>query len=189
MTNQPPGRDGSPSVAALAIHVNALHREVEQLTGRVHALSTAQREQAAGLASLAELRGQVEQILALLGDQDDHAPAAWFWLTMSEQESDAKLGELVDWVEAVLRKQYPDYLTNQLRPCWPNHPEARWELAWLYQLWTLSYLARRSSPKDAADWHDRWLPGIRRRLSDIMTRCDRGCRRQPGAAPMRDRRY
>ena len=28
---------------------------------------------------------------------------------------------------------YPDYLAGHIRPCWPNHPEARWELAWLHQ--------------------------------------------------------
>ena len=49
--------------------------------------------------------------------------------------------ELFDWVETVLRTQYPDYLADQIRACWPDHPEARWELAWLYQQWSLTYLA------------------------------------------------
>jgi hypothetical protein len=78
------------------------------------------------------------------------------------------------------KAQYPDYLTDQIRPCWPNHPEARWELAWLYQLWTLAYLASRPSPRDIADWHDRWSPGVLRRLSHIMRRCEGGCQRHPG---------
>lgn len=29
-----------------------------------------------------------------------------------------------------------------------------------YQLWTLTYLTDRSAPKDAADWHDRWVSGV-----------------------------
>jgi hypothetical protein len=37
----------------------------------------------------------------------------------------------------------PDYLADHVKPCWPNHPEARWELTWLYQLWTLTYLTTR----------------------------------------------
>ena len=67
--------------------------------------------------------------------------------------------------------------TGQLKPCWPNHPEARWELTWLYQLWTLTYLTTRPGPKDAADWHDRWTPGVIRRLNPIMAKCQAHCRR------------
>ena len=70
----------------------------------------------------------------MLGEEDDASRTTWFWLTMNEQERDEKFSELSDWVETVLRAQYPDYLADQIRPCWPNHPEARWELAWLYQL-------------------------------------------------------
>jgi hypothetical protein len=88
------------------------------------------------------------------------------------------------WVETVLRLQYPGYLAGQIRPCWLNHPEARWELAWLYQLWSLAYLARRSEPKAAADWHDRWLPGLIRRLGQTMGRCEGTCQLQAGAAVM-----
>jgi hypothetical protein len=66
---------------------------------------------------------------------------------MTEQEQREKFSEQADWVETVLRVQYPGYLADQLKPCWPNHPEARWELAWLYQLWSLTYLARRPRPR------------------------------------------
>ena len=76
---------------------------------------------------------QYQQILALLTEDEDASPAAWFWLTMNDEERTEKFAELLDWVETVLRAQYPDYLADQIRPCWPNHPEARWELAWLYQ--------------------------------------------------------
>ena len=65
---------------------------------------------------------------------------------MTDQKRDERLSELSDWVETVLRTQYPGYLADQIRPCWPNHPEARWELTWLYQLWSLAYLTRRPSP-------------------------------------------
>ncbi len=60
--------------------------------------------------------------------EEDESSRPWFWLTMPEQEREEKFSELSDWVETVLRAQYPDYLANQIRPCWPNHPEARWEL-------------------------------------------------------------
>lgn len=99
---------------------------------------------------------------------------------MTDQEHDEKFAELSDWVETVLRTQYPDYLADQIRPCWPDHPEARWELAWLYQQWSLAYLAERPALKDAADRHDRWSPGVLHRLSQVMRQCPKGCQRQPG---------
>ena len=95
---------------------------------------------------------------------------------MTEREQSEKFSELTDWVEAVLRVQYPGYIAEQLKPCWPNHPEARWELSWLYQLWTLTYLTKHPAPKDAADWHDRWLQGVICRIGVIMRGCERGCR-------------
>jgi hypothetical protein len=129
------------------------------------------------LDGITELRHQVEQILAIVVEDDDVPSVTWFWLTMTEKERNDKFGELSDWVETVFRAQYPDYLPDQIRPCWPNHPEARWELAWLYQLWSRAYLADRRAPKDAADWHDRWSPGVIRRVGAVMSRCEPTCRR------------
>jgi hypothetical protein len=99
---------------------------------------------------------------------------------MTDQQRDERFAELSDWVETVLRPQYPGYLTGQIRLCWPNHPEARWELTWLYQLWTSAFLTRRSVPKDAADWHDRWSPGVIHRLAQVMRQCKETCQRQLG---------
>ena len=189
MTDPPQGRDGSPSVAALAIHLNGLRRDVESLATKVGTLASTQRKHAALLDDITELRRQVGQILAHLTEDEDASPAAWFWLTMNDEERDEKFAELLDWVETVLRVQYPDYLAEQIRPCWPNHPEARWELAWLYQLWSLAYLAKRPAPKDAADWHDRWSPGVIRRLGQLMRRCEGTChQRQPDLKAYRDPR-
>ncbi len=179
MTEPPQGRDGPPSVAALAVHVDRLRREVESLAAKVDALANTQPQHRALLDDISELRHQVEQILATLTEENEASPAEWFWLTMSEQARDEKFGELFDWVETVLRTQYPDYLADQIRSCWPNHPEARWELGWLYQQWSLTYLAQRPAPKDAAEWHDRWSPGVLRRLSTVMSRCEPTCQRQP----------
>jgi hypothetical protein len=185
MTDAPRGPDASPSVAA---HVNALRRDLKSLATKVDVLTRTQQEHAVVLGGISELRRQVEQILAIVTDEDDASPAAWFWLTMTDQERDEKFSELSDWVETVLRAQYPDYLADQIRPCWPNHPEARWELAWLYQQWCLAYLAKRPALKDAADWHDRWSLGVLHRLSQVMSGCEAGCQRHPGLAAARDER-
>src|ERR1700722_18262007 len=178
MTDEPQGRDESPSVAALAIQVSRLRRDIQALTLKVDGLASTQRRHSQTLADVAQLREQIQQILTILDTENDASPAQWFWLTMTDGEKDAKFDELRDWVETVLREQYPDYVGDQLKPCWPNHPEARWELTWLYQLWTLTYLTTRPTPKDAGDWHDRWAPGVIRRLAQVMTSCRGGCQAQ-----------
>jgi hypothetical protein len=179
VTDPPHGRDGSSSVAALAVRLDAIRRDVESLTAKVDALTTTQQANATAIADVAQLRQQVHQILTILAAEQERSPAAWFWLTMTDQERHDKHSELLDWVESVLRKQYPDYLANRIRPCWPNHPEAKWELACLYQLWSAAYLTDRPTPKDAADWHDRWSPGVIRRLTDVMRQCEATCVRRP----------
>jgi hypothetical protein len=175
VTGSPRGGGGSPSVAALAVEVDALRRNVEALSGQVNVVARTQEEQGTVLEGIAELRRQVEKIAALLSDDGQPSPSSWFWLTMDGQAREEKLSELHDWAETVLRTQYPGYLAGQLRPCWPDHPEARWELAWLYQLWSSAYLSKRPAPKDAADWHDRWLPGAIRRLGYLMAHCESTC--------------
>jgi hypothetical protein len=174
MTTQPQGRDDS-TVVALAVQVSGLRREIQTFTRQAAELASTQRQHALLLDGVADLRRQIDQILAVLSDREDD-PAPWFWLTMSEEENASKLSELTDWVETVLRTQYPDYLAGQIQPCWPNHPEARWELAWLYHLWTAAYLSDHPAPRDAADWHDRWLPGVLNRLSHVMSGCADACR-------------
>jgi hypothetical protein len=177
VTDPPRGRDGSPSVAALAVQVSGLRRDVEALTARVDVLTRTQEEHAVVLEGITELRGQVEKILALVSEDDQASSSGWFWLTMDEHAREEKFSELFDWVEAVLRAQYPDYVAEQIKPCWSNHPEAKWELAWLYQLWSVAFLAKHPDAKAAADWHDRWCPGVLRRLGAAMSRCKGTCYR------------
>jgi hypothetical protein len=178
MTGPPQDRGSPRSVAALAIEVSALWHDVESLTTQADQIARVQDKHAAAFDGIPELRRQVEKNLALL-TEDEASSAGWFWLTMDGPAREDKLGELSDWVEAVLRAQYPSYLAEQVRPCWPSHPEALWELTWLYQLWCRAYLTKRPAPKDAADWHDRWAPGVLRRLSQVMARCDLACQGPP----------
>ncbi len=176
MTDQPEGRAEPASVAALAIQVVQLRREIEELRHQLDDLTGTQRQHARTVADLGELRQQIRQILTILDTENEASPARWFWLTMSDEEREAKFAELYDWVETVLRQQYPGYVSDDIKPCWPNHPEARWELTWLYQLWALTYLTSRPTPKDAGDWHDRWVPGVIRRVAEVMVGCRTSCR-------------
>ncbi len=170
----PQGRSEQAPVAALAIQIIQLRQKIETAGRRLDDLAHAQRQHSRAFKDVAEIRQQIHQILTILDTENEASPARWFWLTMNDQERQAKLAELHDWVETVLRQQYPDYIADQIKPCWPNHPEARWELTWLYQLWTLTYLTTRPTPKDAGDWHDRWIPGVVRRLGQVMGNCQGG---------------
>jgi len=155
MTDPAQGRDGN-SVAALAIQIRTLRQDLQSAIAKIDALTEQQRQRAQA------------HFLAYLDVTENASPAAWFWIKMTEQEQREKFSELTDWVETVLHVQYPGYLAEQLKPCWPNHPEARWELSWLYQLWTLTYLTKHPTSKDAADWHDRWLQGVICRIGVVM---------------------
>jgi hypothetical protein len=87
------------------------------------------------------------------------------------------LAELRHWVEDFARKQYPAYMAR-LRPCWPNHPEAVWELSTLMAEWERVY--GDSDNRDLAGalwWHERWLPGVIARLDKAIACDEAGCRR------------
>jgi len=71
VTDSPPGRDGPPAVAALAVRVDGLRRRIESLATKTDALTSAQQEHAAALDGIAELRHQVEHILAILDNDDE----------------------------------------------------------------------------------------------------------------------
>lgn len=96
MTDPREGRDRSPSVAALAVQVNGLRRDIEALAARVDVLTRTQEEHAVVLEGITELRGQVEKILALLSEDGKAAPSGWFWLTMDAKAREEKFSELFD---------------------------------------------------------------------------------------------
>jgi hypothetical protein len=85
--------------------------------------ASTQQRHGAVLRDVNDLKQQIERILDILDADRDASPAAWFWPTMSDQEREAKFSELYDWVETVLREQYPSYLADHIKPCWPNHPK------------------------------------------------------------------
>jgi hypothetical protein len=179
MTSPHSGDSDPASLAVLATRLEAIRRETQALADRLDTLATSLYQHTAILDGLPELRDHIDQVLALLTSPGTTTQPSWFWLTMSDAERADKHAELADWVDTVLRTQYPSYLANRLMPCWPNHPEAPWELTWLYQLWSNAYLSDHPAPKDAADWHDRWLPGSLYRLSQIMNQCQPTCQNSP----------
>jgi hypothetical protein len=95
-------------------------------------------------------------------------PPAPFWLGLSREEHAARLGEVREWVDRVARVQWPGYLVK-LPPCWPNHPQAVWEMANLMTEWVRIYGDPDSPPLQDALWFfERWPPGVVGRLAQAV---------------------
>lgn len=85
--------------------------------------------------------------------------------------------DLCGWIESVLVPQYGEYLAlpvtaaGTLPRCWPKHPAACNELWTLYLLWDHAFLNTETGPREAGDWHDRWLPSALERLVKVFKSC------------------
>jgi hypothetical protein len=89
---------------------------------------------------------------------------------MNDTEHADALRDLARWVSAILLRRYPA-TAPILPPCWPAHPAAVEELDWLYWDWTSWALEPEARSRDAADWHDRWLPGVQARIRPELAPC------------------
>jgi|SRR5579859_2648425 len=58
-----------------------------------------------------------------------------------------------------------------LPPCWPAHDAVVRELYWLYWDWETWATSGQGRSRDAADWHDRWLPGVIARITPLLADC------------------
>jgi hypothetical protein len=165
-------------LAELAAQVEDLRAIVTQF--RAVVVSWDARLQREGIGATLMIQLKIKQLArrldeALAKNRLTPPPAPW-WVVDREQ-GEAMLAELREWVDKTLRLYYPDYLAR-LPVCWPNHPEAVWELSTLKTEWDRVY----GDPdhRDLAGalwWHERWLPGVLARLEKAIT-CDlSGCRR------------
>lgn len=181
-TIPPPGTPGGVSVAmvaGLAREVEQLRRDVDQvpvlgdqvadLAALVGDLATQVTTQSARPAtpgvrswlSIGHTPGpeSVDTVTGEITDDTGGGPQ------VTPEETRVVLRELADWVEQVYLR-YPDATT--LPECWPWHPDAVEELTWLHAAWREAYRATTTASR-AADWHDRYRPGVVRRLGKIAT--------------------
>lgn len=106
---------------------------------------------------------------------------AWCWKSLGPEGQKALLAELGDWV-GWLRRRYP--LARKIPPCWPQHPELVEELTALWLAWQAAYTGPDPPLTGAADFHDRWLPGLLHRLEHgpHATDCTAGHHPRPDSA-------
>ena len=137
---------------------------------------------------LTSLADQTADSLALLHDQVDAvsnrspntwaptgtgASAPWCWRDLDPDGRQQLLNRLAAWV-GWLRERYP--LTASIPSCWTSHPEMVEEVIAAHAAWTAAYETPDASPVAAAEWHDRWLPGLEHRLTTRWKsrRCETG---------------
>ncbi|WP_460821631.1 hypothetical protein [Nocardioides ungokensis] len=89
------------------------------------------------------------------------APTSWCWRSIGSNAADELWHLLTDWINWI-RGRYP--LARKIPPCWADHPELVEELTALWLAWQHAYEDRNAPLTAAADWHDRWLPGVLYRL-------------------------
>lgn len=171
---------------------------VEGLEGQMAAL-----QQAAALLPL--LRRQVASLadrLDILTEQGLGGTAAaepqlWDWSTMDTTAASEAWAALITWVRDVLDGQYRlvgddepqsrGAVRRRVPPCWYRHRDVVFELSWLAQEWTRLYRDQQGTPARAGDWHDRYLPGVLRRIRSTSTAA--GCIARhvdPDATPVPD---
>ena len=156
-------------VADLAAQVNALRGQLAQLAARMETEGPG-----AGMLALVKVKDLAARLDEAIEKRRLKPPPAPWWI-VDDAEAREMFTALHAWVERFLRPQYPGYLRH-LRPCWPNHREAVWELSTLRAEWDRIYGDEENRDlQGALGWHDRFLPDVLARLA-VAIRCDEsGC--------------
>ena len=153
-----PGQPEGQRYTALAAQVADLRAIVTKWDARL---------QHAGLDGSIDLAATLAE-LASLAVAEATVAVAPYWLDYSDEEYRDKLAELAEWIRNVL---LPNYDVPDIRPCWPNHMQAVWELSTLRAEWERIYSRQNPLLAAALVWHDRWLPDVLRRLGPVMKDC------------------
>jgi hypothetical protein len=177
------GQEGSrdAALALLATDLSGLAERVGELAARVETAEAAIQGQARTVAEAASLAQEVTRLsetLAAAGGGDAGGPGAdplahpRVWAEMGDKDSVEALRDLARWVADILLSRYP-HVGVVLAPCWPAHNAVVEELDWLYWDWTSWAASPQGRSRDAADWHDRWLPGVLARIGPLLEACVR----------------
>jgi hypothetical protein len=79
------------------------------------------------------------------------------------------LDGLCGWLAEVFVR-YPDG-AGALPECWLWHPDVVEELLWLMRIWLAAYEDADASALRAGDWHDRYRPGVVKRIKAATASC------------------
>ena len=154
MTADPPAE---PSPRALGESLAALAVQLADLRSQVRALGD--RLDQAGLCPGLDLAARFEELAGTVAGALKAAapggPAAPSWIGLDRDTYQARLAELRQWADTVLRQHYGGY---ELLDCWPRHIHAIWELSTLAAEWHRTYSGCHPELTRALEFYDRWLP-------------------------------
>ncbi|MER7861693.1 hypothetical protein ABTX61_21480 [Amycolatopsis japonica] len=163
------------AVAGLAREVEGLRMTMEAVTplpAQVEALHELVEPLPEQLTKLAKVvKGLVEQ----LNDEEPGKktrPLSWLDLADGDDvdgadEAQTVLMELSLWLTRV----YLRYHGAELPECWWWHPDVVEELVCLMRSWLAAYIDRDATVARAADWHDRYRPGVVKRIKAATANC------------------
>jgi len=166
------------TLALLASRLAEISEQIGGLAVRLGAAEAAVSEQASLLAEVTDLAREVSRLSTRIAREDSPArgrvasahPRQPVWAAMNHDEYGDALRDLAQWVSGALFRRYPA-IAVAVPPCWPGHPPVVEELDWLYWDWTAWALEPDARSRDAADWHDRWLPGVLARIRPELALC------------------
>jgi hypothetical protein len=189
------GKSGGDVRTALAQlgNVQEALDHLEERTGGLQEQVQALAPLRSGLDSLSKTVKQIgEDLKALAAGPAEEKLAVWNWSLdqgMDREEAGEAWETLIRWVRSELQYGYgwvgwrsgafagnnpvPGSPTEAERipPCWYRHREAVRELGWLCQEWIKIYRTSYGTPSRAGDWHDRYAPGVKRRLTSLLGKC------------------
>jgi len=202
----PPGGELAAQLATLAVDQTTVRRRLETLADQVatHAKAVDRVPELA-----ATLRALAKEAKALKEPTAPTEPPLWDWSAMPRKQAEKAWDTLTSWVREVLIGVYrlvdtseqwthtdhdalaglgltdPDRGKGRLLVprCWYHHPDVVAELGWLAQNWLETYRSAEGRTIRAADWHDRYLPGVLRRINDTSTAAECTMRGHKGAPP------
>ncbi|GAA0897609.1 hypothetical protein [Pseudonocardia zijingensis] len=168
--------------------LDRLERAIEALATQVGAVGEKAGHHDALINQLATSLTKLAGTVSGSGSDDDAPTHSRAWLQIADAGAARELlADLVEWVEAV----YLRYEGVQLPSCWLWHPPVIEELWALRNLHREAYTGRTATWTRAADWHDRYRPGVVKRAREAIGDCElsrhtRGSDRapRPVAAPL-----
>jgi len=129
-----------------------------------------------------QARGDVDLLIALYhanpawrpGQEPARRPP-WSWSVLTEAEAAELEAVVTSFVESY-NEIHATAPRHVIPPCWPRHPGLAVETAVLAWTWYASHIDPAATAHQAAEYYERYLPGFRSRLDDMLGRSPMECR-------------